>query len=102
MSGVAVNYVFPHNYEVKALESYSLVHPTETLHPFPARLEEGDRQGIYLHVAPKTSPPWIGFFALGFESEQALRGVFSCPDPDWLCAVSGGYAYAVDAANPQR
>ena len=102
MSGVAVNYVFPHNYELKTLGSYSLVDPAETLHQFPTRLEEGDRLGIYLQVAPKTSPAWIGFFALGFESQHAVRGVFSCPDPDWLCAVSGGYAYAVDAANPQR
>lgn len=102
MSTVAVNYAFPHNYEVKALESYSLVQAAETLHQFPTRLEEGDRTGIYLQVAPKTSAAWIGFFALGFESPQAARGVFSCPDPDWVCAVSGGYAYAVDTRNPQR
>jgi hypothetical protein len=102
MSSVAVNFVFPHNYEIRTLESYSLLHPAATLHQFPVPHAEGDRTGIYLQVAPKTSAAWIGFFALGFESPQAAQGVFSCPDPDWLCAVSGGYAYAVDARNPQR
>lgn len=91
---------FPHNYEVKLLESYSLVHPAEKLHQFPAQIEEGDCTGIYLRVVPKSFPAWIGFFALGFESEQVARGVFSCPDPDWLCVVAGGYAYAVDTAQP--
>ena len=93
---------FPRNYEVKLLESYSLVHPAEKLHQFPAQLEEGDRTGLYLRLAPKDSAAWIGFFVLGFESEQVAAGIFSCPDPDWLCAVSGGYGYVVDTTNPER
>jgi len=101
-TSAGINLVFPHNYEVKLLESYSLVHPAEKLHQFPAELEEGDRSGIYLRVMPKESAVWIGFFALGFESKQVAHGVFSCPDPDWLCAVRGGYAYVVDTANPER
>ena len=101
-TGVPFNYVFARNYEVKLLESYSLVHPTEKLHQFPAKLEEGDRTGQYLRVHLKNSAPWIGFFAMGFESGQVASGIYSCPDPDWLCVVSGGYAYAVDATNPQH
>ncbi|HKE31663.1 MAG TPA: hypothetical protein VKD65_08060, partial [Candidatus Angelobacter sp.] len=44
----------------------------------------------------------IGFFAQGFDSPQVAHGVFSCPDPDWLCAVVGGYGYLVASSNPQR
>ena len=54
-------FAFPHSYEVKALESYSLAHPLEKLHHFPAELEEGDRTGVYLRVVPKSGAPWIGF-----------------------------------------
>ena len=34
------NFFFPRNYEIKALESYSLVHPAEKLYQFPVQLEE--------------------------------------------------------------
>ena len=91
---------FPYNYEITFLDSYNLVHPTEKLRQYPAQLEEGDRTGLYLRVASKASAAWIGFFALGFQSEQVERGVFSCPDPDWFCAVSGGYAYVINASDP--
>ena len=101
-TSAGINLVFPHNYEVKLLESYSLVHPAEKLHQFPAELEEGDRSGVYVRVKPKGSVAWIGFFALGFDSKQVAHGIFSCPDPDWLCAVAGGYAYLVDTTNPER
>src|SRR5215471_11345141 len=99
---IDVNYAFPHNYEIKVLESYSLVHPAEKLHHFPAQLEEGDRNGIYLRVTRNDSRSWIGFFAQGFDSPQVAHGVFSCPDPDWLCAVVGGYGYLVDSTKPPR
>lgn len=101
-TSAGINLIFPHNYGVTLLESYSLVHPAEKLHQFPAELEEGDRSGLYLRVIPKESAVWIGFFALGFESTQVAHGIFSCPDPDWLCVVAGGYVYVVDTANPSR
>ena len=96
------NFVFPRNYEAKVLESYSLVNPMEKLHHFPAVLAEGDRSGIYVCVAPHNARSWIGFFALGFESEHAARGLYSCPHPDSLCVVVGGYAYLVNAVDPER
>jgi len=101
-AAIHVNYVFPHNYEINVRESYSLIHPAEKLYQFPAQLEEGDRTGVYLRVAKKDCGPWIGFFAQGFDSDEVANGVYSCPDPDWLCAVARGYAYLVDSANPQR
>lgn len=97
-----VHYVFPHDYQVRVLESYSLINPVEKLHQFPAQLEEGDRAGVYLRVTPQASNAWIGFFALGFDSEDVAGGVYSCPDPGSLCVVVGGYAYIVDVRDPQR
>lgn len=99
---MAVNYLFPHNYDVKVLASYSLVHPAERLHQYPAELEEGDRSGLYLRVTRGVAQSWIGFFAQGFDSPEVAHGVFSCPDPDWLCPVASGYAYLIDASDPER
>jgi len=101
-AAIGIHYVFPHNYEIKVVQSHALMHPVEKLYQYPAVLEEGDRSGLYLRVAPGKSDAWMGFFAKGFDSPEVARGVFSCPDPDWLCAVANGYAYAVDAAKPER
>lgn len=93
-------FAFPHNYEVKLLESY-LLHPAEKLYQFPADVEEGDRTGVYLRIAPQNGAPWVGFFALGFDSDKVASGIYSCPDPDSLCVAAGGYAYVVNTRNPQ-
>lgn len=102
MNLLARIFVFPHRYEVKVLDSYALAHPLEKLHHFPAELEEGDRSGVYLRVVPEGGPPWIGFFALGFDAPQVAHGIFACPDGVSLCVAAGGYAYIVHAADPQK
>jgi len=95
-------FTFPMNYEVRKLESAPLLHPVEKLYQYPAEIEEGDRSGTYLRVVPKTGPAWVGFFALGFDSNQVVSAVCSCPDPDMLCAVAGGYAYVVKSTDPTQ
>lgn len=99
---IRFNFAFPRNYEAKILDSYALVNPVEKLHHFPAMVEEGDRSGIYVRVTPREGRSWVGFFSLGFESEHAARGLYSCPDPNSLCVVIGGYAYLVNVHNPQQ
>ncbi len=95
-----LDFTFPRNYEAKILESAPPVHPLEKLYHYPVELEEGDRSGAYLRVTPQKSPAWNGFFALGFESDQVISALCSCPDPDSLCVVVGGYAYVVKATDP--
>jgi hypothetical protein len=95
-----LDFTFPRNYEVKALPSAPPVHPLERLYHYPVELEEGDRSGAYLRVVPRAGAAWTGFFALGFESDQVMNALYSCPDPDSLCAVVGGYAYVVKATDP--
>ena len=96
------DFSFPHNYEAKLLESAPPVHPVEKLYHYPAELEEGDRTGAYVRVAPSASAPWSGFFALGFDSAHVLNAIFSCPDRDSICVVAGGYAYVVKTSDPAQ
>lgn len=97
-----LDFAFPRTYEVTLLDAAPPVHPLEKLYHYPVALEEGDRAGLYLRVSPHNGPSWRGFFALGFDSDQVVNTVCSCPDEGWLCAVAGGYAYVVKAADPTR
>jgi hypothetical protein len=53
-------------------------------------------------VRPENTDPFLGTFALGFADPAAPTGLWSCPDPAWLCAVAGGYAYLVNTAEHER
>jgi hypothetical protein len=94
------DFTFPRNYEVRMLEAAPPVHPVEKMYHYPVELEEGDRSGAYLRVTPQNGPAWVGFFALGFDSDQVVNQVCSTPDPERFCLVVGGYAYLVKASDP--
>jgi hypothetical protein len=93
------DFAFPRNYEVRMLEAPPPVHPIEKLYHYPVELEEGDRSGAYVRVTPQSGPAWVGFFALGFDSDQVVSALCSTPDPGQFCVVVGGYAYLVNAAD---
>jgi hypothetical protein len=94
------DFTFPRKYEVRMLEDAPPVHPIEKLYHYPVELEEGDRSGAYLRVTPQDGSAWVGFFALGFDSDQVVSSICSTPDPGRFCVVVGGYAYLVKASNP--
>jgi hypothetical protein len=94
------DFTFPRNYEVRMLEADPPVHPVEKLYHYPVELEEGDRSGAYLRVTAQKGPAWVGFFALGFDSDQVVNQVCSTPDPELFCLAVGGYAYLVKASDP--
>ena len=96
------DFTFPRNYEVRMLEAAPPIHPVEKLYHYPVELEEGDRSGAYLRVTPQSGPAWVGFFALGFDSDQVVSAVCSTPDAESFCAVVGGYVYVVKAADPLK
>lgn len=96
------DFTFQREYEVKVLEAPPPVHPLEKLYHYPLELEEGDRSGVYVRVAPKQGPAWFGFFASGFDSPHVMNAVCSCPDPASVCVIAGGYAYVVKATNPMQ
>jgi hypothetical protein len=96
------DFTFARHYEVKLLQSAPPVHPLEKLYHFPLELEEGDRSGVYVRVEPHGGQAWSGFFVQGFDSDFAVNMICACPDPGSVCAVVGGYAYVVTAADPSQ
>jgi hypothetical protein len=54
-------------------------------------------------LAPEVySQPFLATCALGFRDAIVPTGLWSCPNADEICAVSGGYAYIIDTAAPER
>jgi len=75
---------------------------------YPAAAEEVEKGALEVLVQPgqdadgSPAAPFLATCALGFRDPAAPIGLWSMPDPDWLCAVSGGYAYLIDTAHPER
>jgi hypothetical protein len=60
------------------------------------------RGALLLQVKPPSGGSFLATCALGFRAPSALTGVWSCPRPDDLLAVAGGYAYLADTLAPER
>jgi hypothetical protein len=75
---------------------------------YPAIVEEVERGALEVLVqsriesAGRLEPPFLATCALGFRDAAAPTGIWSMPNPDWLCALSGGYAYLIDVSTPER
>jgi len=57
---------------------------------------------MLLQVRPASGGAFLATCALGFRDASALTGVWSCPRPDDLLAVAGGYAYLANTLAPER
>ena len=51
---------------------------------------------------PLPSQEFLATCALGFRDSVVPTGLWSTPNPDEICAVSGGYAYIIDTTAPER
>ena len=110
MSAPRLDLSFPYNWKAEILSSRPLILPRHHF-TYPAKAEEVERGALEVLVRPrpqlaletgKGAGPFLATCALGFRDPAAPTGVWSMPHPDWLCAVSGGYAYLIDTSEPSR
>jgi hypothetical protein len=94
---------FPHAWKAEILTERPLILPQRSF-IYPAQAEEVERGALEVLVYPEASgvQPFLATCALGFRDPAVPSGVWSTPHRDWLCAVSGGYAYLIDTIAPQR
>lgn len=59
------------------------------------------RGAMYVLVKPGEGGQFLATCARGFADESLPTGVWSCPRPQDICLVSGGYACIVDAGAPE-
>ena len=104
-SAPTIDFSFPHDWQATVLEMRPLIAPSRHF-VYPQQVEEVERGALELLVRPAPTASELGeflaTFALGFADPTVPTGLWACPDPDYLCAVAGGYAYLVNAANPKQ
>jgi hypothetical protein len=92
---------FPCTWQAEILPARPLILPPRHL-TYPRDAEEIERGALEVLIQPSGHSPFLATFALGFAQPGALSGLWSCPAPDDLCAVAGGYAYIVSSRDPAQ
>lgn len=99
---------FAHNWRAEVLARRPLILPARHF-TYPGEAEEVERGALEVLVRPAAveggeslpaATDFLATCALGFRDPAVPTGLWSAPHPDWLCAVSGGYAYLIDTVRP--
>jgi hypothetical protein len=96
---------FSQNWSVEVLKTPPLIAPArQFIYPQQIAGEEDAlaRGALQLLVRPASGGTFLATCALGFTDPAMPTGVFTCPNPNEICAVAGGYAYVIDTAQPER
>jgi hypothetical protein len=97
-----VTLAFPHSWQAEILPKRPLIKPLRC-YTYPREAEEVERGALEVMVNPGgKAGKFLATLALGFADPSAPSGLWSCPDPDELCAIAGGYAYIVNTADPAK
>lgn len=97
-----MNLAFPHSWEAEVLPKRPLIKPLRC-YTYPREAEEVERGALEVMVQPAgKAVKFLATFALGFADPATPTGLWSCPAPDDLCAVAGGYAYIVNTLDPAQ
>lgn len=96
-----IDFTFAHDWTAEILPSRPLILPRRQF-TYPRHAEEIERGALEVMVRPANAEQFLATFALGFADPSVPTGLWSCPQTQWLCAVSGGYAYLVDTAQPDQ
>lgn len=96
-----IDLTFPHAWTAEILTTRPLILP-QRQYVYPKQAEEVERGALEVMVHPVNAEVFLGTFALGFADPAAPTGIWSCPDPQKMCAVSGGYAYLVNTLQPDE
>jgi hypothetical protein len=104
MSGPVVDLGFPHRWRAEILAARPAILPARRF-VYPRDAEEVERGALEVLIRPETADhpdAFLATCALGFRDPAVPSGIWSCPSPEEICAVAGGYAYLIDTAAPER
>jgi hypothetical protein len=95
---------FPHTWTASILTAPPLIAPArQYVYPqfIPGEEDAMNRGALLLDIKPSTAPNFLATCALGFRNPALPTGIHTCPRPDDLLALAGGYAYLIDTLNPR-
>jgi hypothetical protein len=102
MDSPITNLTFPHDWQARILPERPLILPPRHF-VYPRDAEEVERGALEIMIRTEaTAPAFLATCALGFQDPIVPAGIWSCPNPLELCAVSGGYAYLIDTCAPEQ
>lgn len=101
MTSPTIDLNFPHSWEAELLPARPPILPARHF-VYPVQVEEVERGALEVLIRPSGEPPFLATCALGFRDPVVPTGIWSMPDPNALCALSGGYAYIIDTTAPER
>jgi hypothetical protein len=98
-----VDFTFPHRWKAEILAARPLILPPRHF-VYPREVEEIERGALEVLIRPDPvgGEPFLATCALGFRDPAIPTGLWAAPNPDEICAVSGGYAYLIDTTAPER
>jgi hypothetical protein len=96
-----IDSTFSHAWKAEILAFRPLILPPRQF-VYPTQVEEVERGALEIMIHPPSGAPFLATCALGFAGPDVPSGVWACPDPAWICAVAGGYAYLIDTRDPAR
>ena len=97
-----IDLTFPHHWQAEILPARPLILPPRHF-VYPREAEEVERGALEVLIRPSEAPqPFLATCALGFRDPTVPTGLWSCPNPEEICAVSGGYAYIVKTTAPEH
>jgi hypothetical protein len=94
---------FPHRWKAEILAARPLILPPRHF-VYPREVEEIERGALEVLIRPDAdgAEPFLATCALGFRDPAVPTGLWSAPNPENICAVSGGYAYVINTLAPER
>src|ERR1700676_4488463 len=116
MSAPHIDDSFHHTWQAEIVPARPLILPRRHF-IYPREAEEVERGALEVLVRPVNQPlerlnperspsaqdsalesaqVFLATCALGFRDPAVPTGIWSAPNPNELCAVSGGYAYLID------
>lgn len=103
MSAPLFDLTFPCNWHAEILAARPAILPARHF-VYPGKAEEVERGALEVLVRPEASngAPFLATCALGFRDSAVPSGIWSAPNRNEICAVSGGYAYLIDTAAPEQ
>jgi hypothetical protein len=119
VNAAAADLRFPHHWQAEILSHRPAILPARHF-VYPREVEEVERGALEVLVKPLVpnetvrgvpqvsslrpgiATTFLATCALGFRDPAVPTGIWSTPNPWDLCAVSGGYAYVIDTAEPER
>jgi hypothetical protein len=101
LSSPGLHLEFPHTWKAEILSARPPILPARHF-VYPIQVEEVERGALEVLIRPAGGDPFLATCALGFRDPVVPTGIWSTPNPQELCAVSGGYAYVIDTTAPER